>query len=254
MKNIRHILFISLMVGLGTLFHINFFIEGFIITISIVILHVFIYFYPTVNPIPMNLMIAIISPTIRMISLLVDGTPLSASFSIIAPDAMFYVTFGIVNYWLYYNRKSNDLTYFAFSAMVCDVLSNVIELSFRMSFSLLSIEILRTLILIAATRALIAVGFILIFKNYKGFLDREAHDIRYSQLMLMSSHFKSEIYYLKKNMSQIEDTMKKAYSAYKLTEDLPDSALKTLSLQIAKDIHEIKKDYIHVITRNPHVK
>ncbi len=248
MKNFRHIVFISLMVGLGTLFHVKFFVEGFIITISIVILHVFIYFYPTVNPIPMNLMIAVISPAIRLISLLMEGTLFPTAFMMIAPDAMFYVSFGIINYWLYFKRKSKDLTIFAFSAMLCDVLSNVVELSFRLSLSHISIEILRTLIVIAIIRALIAVGFILIFKNYKRFLDREAHDVRYSQLMLMSSHFKSEIYYLRKNMNQIEDTMKKAYRAYKLTEDLPDgSEFRSLSLEIAKDIHEIKKDYVHVI-------
>jgi two-component system sensor histidine kinase YcbA len=236
------------MVGLGTLFHIKFFVEGFIITISIIILHVFIYFYPTVNPIPMNLMIAFISPAIRLISLLIEHIPLSTAFNMVAPDAMFYVAFGIINYWIYFRRKQKDLSYFALSAILCDTLSNIVELSFRISMSNINLEILRTLIIVAVSRALIAVVFILVFKNYKRFLDREAHDVRYAQLMLMSSHFKSEIYYLKKNMNQIEETMKKAYRAYKMTESFPSSpAFQSLSLEIAKDIHEIKKDYIHVI-------
>ena len=64
----------------------------------------------------------------------------------------------------------------------------------------------------------------------------------------MTSSVKSEIYFMNKNNADIEDVMKKAYSLYKtISEHNYPCDLKNLSLDIAKDVHEIKKDYISVI-------
>ena len=104
------------------------------------------------------------------------------------------------------------------------------------------------LAIIAFTRTAIAICTILLLKYYKFLLIKDEHEERYRRLILMTSSVKSEIYFMNKNNADIEDVMKKAYSLYKtISENNYPSDLKDVSLDIAKDVHEIKKDYISVI-------
>ena len=53
---------------------------------------------------------------------------------------------------------------------------------------------------------------------------------------------------MNKNAAEIEDVMKKSFSVYEIvSENHYPEELKNLTLDIAKDIHEIKKDYIRVM-------
>ena len=106
----------------------------------------------------------------------------------------------------------------------------------------------QNLALIAFIRTVVAISIILLLKYYKFLLIKEEHEERYRKLILMTSSVKSEIYFMNKNNADIEDVMKKAYSLYKtISEQNYPSDLKNISLDIAKDVHEIKKDYISVI-------
>ncbi len=64
----------------------------------------------------------------------------------------------------------------------------------------------------------------------------------------MTTGLKNEIYFMRKNSEEIESVMANAYKLYeKLNEmDVPDD-MKHMSLSIARDVHEIKKDYIRII-------
>ncbi|MCB2309740.1 ATP-binding protein [Clostridium tagluense] len=104
------------------------------------------------------------------------------------------------------------------------------------------------LAIIAFIRTAIAISIILLLKYYKFLLIKDEHEERYRKLILMTSSVKSEIYFMNKNNSDIEDVMKKAYSLYKvISQQNYPLDLKNISLDIAKDVHEIKKDYISVI-------
>ena len=91
-------------------------------------------------------------------------------------------------------------------------------------------------------------GLLLCLELYRNLLSKEEHEERYKKLMIMVSVFQSEIYFMKKNMVEIEDIMKKAFQLYRILDEkeYPDY-MRELSLDIAKDVHEIKKDYIRVI-------
>ena len=79
-------------------------------------------------------------------------------------------------------------------------------------------------------------------------MTRQEHEERYKKLLIAVSVLRSEIYFMNKNMVEIEDIMKKAFRMYRImNEGEYPQAMKDMSLDIAKDVHEIKKDYIRVI-------
>jgi len=105
-----------------------------------------------------------------------------------------------------------------------------------------------SLFLIAATRATIVLMTLTIIRNYKILLTKEEHEKRYQNLILLTSSLKSEIYFMRKNSEDIEKIMSSSYILYeKLSLSSQNEDIKKISLNITKDIHEIKKDYIRVI-------
>ena len=104
------------------------------------------------------------------------------------------------------------------------------------------------LALIAVCRSAVITCILVGMSVYRSLLTRKEHEERYKKLLIMVAVFRSEIYFMSKNMVEIEDVMKKAFTMYRTMEkeNYPED-IRLLSLDVAKDVHEIKKDYIRVI-------
>lgn len=104
------------------------------------------------------------------------------------------------------------------------------------------------LLLIALFRTFLTGLILMAESHYRTLLKSEEHENRYRRLFLMTTGLKNEIYFMRKNSEEIESVMANAYKLYeKLNEmDVPDD-MKHMSLAIARDVHEIKKDYIRII-------
>jgi two-component system sensor histidine kinase YcbA len=78
-------------------------------------------------------------------------------------------------------------------------------------------------------------------------LQKGSHEQRYYHFIWIASSIKSEVYFMHKNINEIENVMKNSYI---LNENLKNKADtkkdSALALRIAHDVHEIKKDYINV--------
>lgn len=79
-------------------------------------------------------------------------------------------------------------------------------------------------------------------------LQKDDHERRYYYFMWSTSAVKSEVYFMQKNIIEIENIMKNAYlldkelSKYHLPKEY-----QHLSLDISRDVHEVKKDYQNII-------
>jgi two-component system sensor histidine kinase YcbA len=122
------------------------------------------------------------------------------------------------------------------------------EILTRVNLSNFHIKTFKVLILIAFIRMIIVISIISIIEYYQLFLKKEEHNKRYQELILLNAYFKSEIYFMNKNMIQIEKVMKKSYDAQKTAIKYGYNDLQVTLLDISKDIHEIKKDYSMAIS------
>lgn len=248
MKNFRRMLMISAVVALGTTFSLDFFMEGFIITLSIILLPLLIYAYEPLEPLPTCLTVAVVSPGFRMLLTYFATNDLYHSFLREVPSCMFYVVYGIVYALGYWHTGKGNITRLIGTVLLADFLSNVVEVSIRTNMTGLEFSVVKTLFVIALGRTLIVACGIMALKYYRSFLSREEHEARYRRLMMLMSSFKSEIYFMNMNMKHIESIMGKSFRAYRIAEDTGAAdELRVLTLDISKDVHEIKKDYIRVI-------
>ena len=103
--------------------------------------------------------------------------------------------------------------------------------------------------MIAVVRTLFAAVALIGEKQYRVLLKNAEHENRYQRLFLMTTGLKNEIYLMHKNTEEIERVMTNAYRLYEKTlmmEELP-KEMQQMALEIARDVHEIKKDYIRII-------
>jgi two-component system sensor histidine kinase YcbA len=160
----------------------------------------------------------------------------------------FDLTYGVLFTLLFYKRENKTLYAFFFSALACDFAGNAAEFISRFGIEdYLSNEVMATLMLVAIIRATISILLISTIKYYNFFLRKEEHDERYRMQMNLLSDLRGEIYFLKNNTDHVESVMDEAFSLYREYDGLSPEEQKTKALNIAKNVHEIKKNYFRVI-------
>lgn len=240
MRQFRKLLIIGLFVAIGARLYINFFVEGFILTFTAIILGISLYLNDEVHPIQLGVTVAVLSPSMRYVIEMFQGS--EGLLTKIYPDVFFYLTYGIV-FYLYKTYYKDYKTKYYFVVLVSDFLSNFVELMVRTKVVGIQFEMLQGIFFIAIGRTLIIMLFIYLAENYSNLLVKKEHEKRYQYLMMLSSQFKSEIYFLHKNMNQIESLVG---LSHKLKREADDD-LKEMTLELSKGVHEIKKDYLRVI-------
>lgn len=247
LNHARQLLVIVSIVSFCSLFFFNFLVDGFIITISVIALPILLYLYSDINPMESCFYVAIGSPLFRMMSIYMSGTDMSSAFEIIWPEIIFYSTYGFVFMTIFW-KKELQFAYFPIAVYMSDFIGNMVEMGIRTQVFGLNVEIIRGLALVAFVRTIIVFITILTIKHFQSFLVREEHETHYQRLLLLTSTFWSEIYFMEKNMVYIEDLMAQAYRLHKKTEELQSHEdVQQLSLELSMGVHEIKKDYIRVI-------
>lgn len=248
MGNIKKMLLIALLDALVSEVYLNFLGEGFRISIAVILLPIIYYFNRKVNPLVTAFYVGVVGLLFRGV---LAYAALGNFTEGIVDDAyimIFDLVYGLIYYFMFTRRNDKSLTFWFFTILLADFSANTMELFTRVGvIDGESIHLLNTLLLVAVIRSLIAIVVILVCKAYKRLLSREEHEERYRNLLTFISDLKGELYFMKSNMESIETVMGDAYTLF---ENLTDEGHKDqeLALQIAKDVHEIKKNYYRVVT------
>ena len=241
---------IAFIVSLSSQFYINVFADSFRISFAVILLP-FLLMTLGINlsDIKVCSVTALFVFVLRSLVHLIFNNTLTGISDYI-PNAVFYIAYGLIFTIVCFNKDTARYRDIFIAAFVSDFLSNICEICItrsNTSFDQIN-NIIITLASIAFVRSLAAWLVIIIEKQYRRLLQREEHEQRYQRLFLMTTGLKNEIYFMKKNSEEIERVMG---TAYKLYENLQDSSIpphiKNMSLELAKDVHEIKKDYIRII-------
>lgn len=253
MEKFKKTVYIATFVSLAAQISFNFLTDGFIIAMSVLVMAIFIYCYEDLSPSYVAFCSGVFSPLVRLLIQVVDGAALADTIPMVIPDMIFFFSYGAI-YPLIYRyvvRAEKSIRNFAYVALFCDFFSNVVELAVRSAqqeANLLTLKNIVYLLLIALFRTVLIQTILLAMETYSNLLVDEEHDREYRRLIVQESIFENELYVMDKNAAEIEMLMKQAFSLYRSMEDLDvPKELKDCALDISKNAHEIKGDYLGIV-------
>ena len=158
------------------------------------------------------------------------------------PSLVYYLTYGVLLKVTKAKKYKNNIVNTIFILALTDSLCNIFEAVIRNDINL---YIVRIIIFVGFIRGSITYLAYLTYNKQKLFILNSEHQKRYRSLNLLISNTQAEMFYLKKSMKDIEAVMSKSYSLYETYKD--NEYLREKTLDIAREVHEIKKDYYRVL-------
>ncbi|MDF2892598.1 MAG: Integral rane sensor signal transduction histidine kinase [Clostridia bacterium] len=248
-----------LMVGLFTAFmgQVNFYPFGtdFRITIGVVMFTFLLLYFYSIPIVATSIVTGISVLLIRVgIDVFANAAIVDAAFYKHLPALMYYISYGIIIEGTDFRKLFKRPIYFIVALTTADIMSNFFELLIRNQFKPTYFEeIFSTIMLAAVLRSCLVLALFWIIENYSLFITKEEHQKRYKDLLLLTAKLKSEVFFLKKSMQDIEGAMVKSYSIYNTLNESSSLGKDDLNrimadcLNLSIDIHEIKKDYNRIV-------
>ena len=173
-----------------------------------------------------------------------SGMSLADALGYNLPSLTYYMAYGALISMLHIRKYKEHFFPVILILSLADSTGNIVEVLVRDKTA--SMHIIQIFILIGLARSIIAFFIYLLYKKQELFILGKEHQKRYSQLNILISDIQAEMFYLKKSMGDIEKVMGKSYKLYekyKGNEELQED-----TLDIAREVHEIKKEYYRVLS------
>lgn len=250
LQNKKYSFEIVILVALFTTFmgqiYVRPFDSDFRLTLAVVVLNILMLTFKEINPLwTIN--------TVGVMMMLVRSAVYAFS-----NDVSFMI--GLINYYpvlffyFFYsvffivfdvrNRVSNPIALFL-SLWVCDSIPNIIELIIRRDWHVMPLESgISTVVAMGLVRTILSVILVYISIYYFDRITQRQNHQNFVDKIVLMANLKTELFFLKKSKNDIEEAMKRSYELYQV---LQEDQNKEAALMVAKDIHEIKKDYARVI-------
>ncbi|MCB5881536.1 sensor histidine kinase [Lachnospiraceae bacterium EP-SM-12S-S03] len=245
----KQIRILSLLIVLAAQIHLNVFTNNFLVSIGILLFPIFVYLFQEITLIPVTLLSgAGVFLSRVLIYGLQSGIHID-NFINFFPEFFFYLTYGMTSY-IYFKQNNYKLQgkFWPFLFLLMDYGANLVELLLRLELGAFSLKMQMNIILVAVIRTLILWIVIRGLGHYKFTLLSQEHANRYQRLILLISKLNSEVIWMKKNTHLIEETMARSYKLFSSMQDKQiDPSLSQDALAVAKDIHEIKKEYLLIL-------
>ncbi len=169
------------------------------------------------------------------------------------PAFCYYIFFGLFFYFLGIRNNITNIPIAFLKLSFADFASNILEILVRHTFSISeSVGFLPNLVGVAIFRTTLSIYGYYALKRYRAFVLAEEHLKRYTLLIMTFAELKTEMYFLQKSSKDIEDVMARSFLLYQQLDSDHDATVTREEtagelLQIAKDIHEVKKDYYRIM-------
>ena len=251
MKGWKKSLLIGFVIALTSEFYLSFFVSNFRISPSVVIFPILLMTIGIEVPVIPN---AVVTSCLIFVSRLAvqlfSGVSAKTAVITVLPATFFYTTYGIMFRFMVRDRYGATIPRVTVSAFFCDFLSNIIELQLQEYFQNvpMTMDNALKLLAIAGIRSGLVCGFLMLIRWYRTILTLKEHEKRYQRMYLLTTSLKGEIYLMRQNTGQIERVMGNAYRLYEelLARDMPQE-MQQMGLDIAREVHEIKKNYLRII-------
>lgn len=232
---------------------LNLIINGFRISLAVICLPVMTFLSSNFPVFPVTLIAA---PGILLVRCAVEwaerGQLYTGILGIFPGKMLFYLM-----YWadcLRYMSIWLPMQHFSLLRLLplvgIDMVSNMVEVGVRLGVRMFLPEVLLRLLIVALGRSALAAICLAALDAYGMFILNKDDRERYNHLLMLTSQLKSEVIWMNKNTNRIEDTMAVSYALYnqlnqmavqEQSQQMEQLAQKALT--VAKDIHEVKKEY-----------
>ncbi|SKC80844.1 ATP-binding protein [Maledivibacter halophilus] len=220
---------------------------GFRLSFAVVILSLFLLYFKDYNAIFICILVGFSMFLFRSIVVFLNNGFYSFSEVILIyiPVITFYISFGILFQLLEVRHKTNSPLNFMLSLWVCDSFSNLVEAFTRKVWTSGHFDkIIMLIIIIGFIRTIINYLVFWLSSYYVKRFKKDQREKHFRDLILFTSRLKTELFFLNKSRNDIENTVCLIHNYY---HDIEDPDLKSVLLKVAKEIHEVKKDYLRVI-------
>lgn len=245
----NQVLSFSIFIVLLAQISLDIFASNFRVSMGILLLPILVFLYQKISILPI---IALAGSGVYLSRVLLHALKYEFSYQSLLdffPELIFYYVYGCL-FFLYFRKKDyklpHDHCYIALFFM--DYFGNLSELICRLRLDAFTPSLQINILLVALVRTVILWAVITGLSQYKFLLISAEHAHRYQRLILLISKLNSEIIWMQKNAVLIEDAMAKSYRLFsQLQAQQSDSELTQNALTVAKDIHEVKKEYLMIL-------
>lgn len=244
---IRNIFIICIVSTLMGQFYISPFNTGFRLTLVVFFTSLFLLYFRTYNAILISSSVGICTFLFRsFIFYLRNDLAFLDVLTQFSPVLYYYFFFGLF-FKVLRVRENLDYPLNGFlSLLVADALPNIIEASIRKVWIISDFgPIINQIIIIGILRTSAVMIIYYWIRYYINKLQTTEKEKYYRESTILISKLKTELFFLRKSRQNIEDLVAFTHNHYEAIED---EKYKAPLLKIAKDIHEIKKDYLRVTT------
>lgn len=245
----KQMLSFSIFIILLAQINLDIFASNFRVSMGILLFPILIFLYRQIAVLPITLLAGagVYLSRVLIHSLQYGFVP--HALADFFPELIFYYVYGSI-FHLYFRKRDFKLPhkgcYIALFFM--DYLANLTELVCRLQLDAFAVSLQINILLVALARTVILWAVLTGLSQYKFLLISEEHAHRYQRLILLISKLNSEIIWMHKNTAMIEDAMAKSYRLFsQLQENQIDPQLTQNALTVAKDIHEVKKEYLMIL-------
>lgn len=245
-QKIRNLVIICMISVLMGQFYISPFNTVFRMTLAVYFMSLFLLYFEDYSVMLITMSVGISTMLFRSVVNYV-GSDLSfiEVLSVYSPVLIYYVFFGAMFKFLSVRNLYEQPFNFFLSLWICDSMGNILEASVRRTWETASFEsLITTIILVGGARTVMTLTTFYAVRHFHHKVKKQAQDKYFNELIFFISKLKTELFFLNKSRADIEETVAYAHDYYQKLEDEADKAP---FLKIAKDIHEIKKDYLRVI-------
>lgn len=247
-KRILHVVFLVALTGMVFIYPF----EGYFrFTLSVAMLATLLLYFPDISVVLTSTFSGIMIFLLRTIFVYWLGSQeFWTIFDQNLPTVLYYLIFGVLFKTLKIRSYIGNATVLILLLTIIDIASNIFELLAR-DISARNEAVFGSIVGVALCRALVAVyGYYALKKYYTSVVEQDRLH-RYAEMTVLIAKLKSELFYLKKSSQDIEQVMEKGYVLYQGLHAMAMDyrVLDTYAeeaLNIAREIHEVKKDYYRV--------
>lgn len=250
MKDSVRMIIISIIIAIASQINLSLLNTEFVLSAGIIVFVTLLFYYKELNPVILGVVSGVMVYVMRLLIYYIYYGKIMEMTVPYLFEILFYLFYSIIYVILIRDDKKDNMGFIYSALLICDFGANFIEGIFR--YLVLSQphirDVIVTILIASLIRSTIIIIFIIIFKFYGSLLLKTEHITRYKKLLWLTSQFKSEMYWIEKNMDNVENVMNKGYKLYeKISNEEDRDNWANMALDIARDIHEIKKENALVV-------